>query len=449
MYRDLSSGTSTDWSRLGETIPGAIDFWYGEVVATILKNILSFTGLVVGVPVALPHRLNVNGISVLPRTVEPDIGGFTITANSTTVTVTREAGAPDAVNVLVEYWHSIEAVVPLVPPPGKLVGQVPWIQQPGGGGGGGDATQYAFVFQPGGTPGDNVYDDWTLLNTAMAAVRGPKLLQFDDQFAAISIPAGTWDMTDTVWEGIDKNYSSSLGSTLVMFDDGAVVTKLRTVRGLHLQCLGATSINDLADGDVFILDDYAVIGGDDNPIINVAGIDVFKSATISVRHGSQVLQQGFPITGLTNGQLTIDVDKASLVEANTVDNGFAGSGTLRIQQQAGDSFAALQSFFGGAVQTVNSLGGFNMQPNSLLQLNAGIVNYFTGGGAENANLMPANWHPGGIFVVKHAAATGTVTINPSGADTIDGNPTHVLNPGGSVIMVSDGVSNFMIIGEKV
>lgn len=448
MYRDLSSSTSGDWSRFGEAIPAAIDFWYGGVVATILKNILSFTGLVVGVPMVLPHRLNVNGISVLPRTVEPDVGGFTIAADVTNVTVTRAADGPANVNVLVEYWHSIEAVVPLVPPPGKLVGQVPWIQQPGSGGGG-SGTTYAFVFQPGGTPGANVFDDWMLLNTAMAAVRGPKLLQFDDQFSAISIPAGTWDMTDTVWEGIDKNYSSSLGSTLVTFDDGAVVTKLRTVRGLRLDALGAPPITDLTDGDVFILDDYTVIGGFNNPVIDLSSIDVFKSATLSVRHGSQVLQQGFPITGLTNGQLIIEVDKASLVEANTVDNGFAGGGALLIRQQAGDSFAGLQSFFGGGVQVVNSLGGFNMQPNSGLQLNAGIVNYFVGGGAENANLMPASWHPGGIFVVKHAATTGTVTINPSGADTIDGNPTHVLNPGGSVIMVSDGISNYMIIGEKI
>lgn len=109
-------------------------------MATILKNILSFTGLVVGVPVALLHRLNVNGIPALPRTVEPDSGGFTITADATSVTVTRTVDGGAAVNVLVEFWHTIEAVVPLVPPPGQLIGQVPWIQQPGAGGGGGGST---------------------------------------------------------------------------------------------------------------------------------------------------------------------------------------------------------------------------------------------------------------------------------------------------------------------
>jgi len=104
-------------------------------MSTILKNIVRFTGLVIGVPVALPHRLNVNGVPALPRTVEPNTGGFTITANTSNVIVTRTADGAASVDVLVEYWHSIEAVVPLVPPPGELAGLVPWVQQPGAGGG--------------------------------------------------------------------------------------------------------------------------------------------------------------------------------------------------------------------------------------------------------------------------------------------------------------------------
>ena len=310
-------------------------------------------------------------------------------------------------------------------------------------------TQYAFVYQPGGTPGANVYDNWTALCARLSLVAGPKLLQFDDQFMPIVIPSGTWDMTDTVWEGVDKNYESSNGSTLVMFDSGAVVTKLRTIRGLRLDALATPAILDLADGDVFTLDDYAVIGGFDFPVIDLTNVEEAKSVTISVRHGSQVLQQGFPITGLVNdGQLVVDIDKASIFDGNTVDNGLAPNAFLTIRQQAADSFAAIQSYFGGTVRIINSLGGFNLQPDDLYQLNAGIVNYFTLGGAVNSNLMPASWHPGGIFVVKNASSSGTVTINPSGADTIDGNPTHVLTAGQSVIMVSDGVSNFMIIGEK-
>ena len=308
---------------------------------------------------------------------------------------------------------------------------------------------YAFVFQPGGTPNNtNVFNDWGPLMTALGAVAGPKLLQFDDQFLPIAIPAGTWDMTDTVWEGIDKNYAASIGSTLVTFDDGAIVIKLRTVRGLHLVCAGAAAITDLTDGDVFTLDDYAVIGGDTNAVIDVSGIEEFKAATISVRHGSQVLQQDLGISGLNNGALYIDVDSASLLEANTV-SGTGGSLILKLSRVS-PNLGFLQSFFTGGVQVENSLGGFNMQPDSLSQLFGGTLNYFSLGGAVSANLTPANWQPGAIIVVKNTSGAGTVTINPSGADTIDGAATHVITTGqGSVILVSDGVSNWMIIGEKV
>ncbi len=309
-------------------------------------------------------------------------------------------------------------------------------------------TIYAFVYQPGGTPNNiNVFSDWDLLTTAMGAVAGPKLLQFDDQFLPVTIPAGTWDMTDTVWEGIDKNYAASIGSTLVTFDDGAIVIKLRTVRGLHLVCAGAAAITDLTDGDVFTLDDYSVIGGDINPVIDVSGIGG-KAATISVRHGSQVLQQDLGISGLNDSVLYIDVDSASLLEANTV-SGTGGALILKLSRVSPNG-GFLQSFFTGSVQVENSLGGFNMQPDSLSQLFGGTLNYFSLGGAVNANLTPANWQPGAIIVVKNTSGAGTVTINPSGADTIDGAATHVITTGqGSVILVSDGVSNWMIIGEKV
>ena len=104
--------------------------------ATILKNVLAFTGLGVGVPSAQPHLLKVNSVTVAPKIVLPTDGGYTITADATNVTVTRTTG--DAtVNVYVEYWHSIEDVTP----PGGLGSLVPFIVNPGGGGSSGVAIE--------------------------------------------------------------------------------------------------------------------------------------------------------------------------------------------------------------------------------------------------------------------------------------------------------------------
>ena len=113
-------------------------------MATVLKNVVEFTGLVVGVPALLPHGLNVNGISVAPQLGGANAGGFTVTANATQVTVTRTASAASGdVNIYVEHWHTIEAVVPL---PGRLVGLVPFFfVADGGGGGSGNSARFRYT----------------------------------------------------------------------------------------------------------------------------------------------------------------------------------------------------------------------------------------------------------------------------------------------------------------
>lgn len=108
------------------------------MVGTILKNVLSFTGLALGVPTALPHSLTVNGISVAPQLGGFSASGFTATANATNVIVTRLTAAISGdVNVYVERWHTIEDVLPL---PGQLAGLVPFFFGNDGGGGGGGGT---------------------------------------------------------------------------------------------------------------------------------------------------------------------------------------------------------------------------------------------------------------------------------------------------------------------
>jgi hypothetical protein len=97
---------------------------FAVMAGTVLKNILSFTGLVTGIPVALPHDLTLNTIPVIPCLIALNAGGFTVTAGSLFVTVTRTASAlSGSVEVYCEQWHTIEAVEP----PGGLTGFFPFI----------------------------------------------------------------------------------------------------------------------------------------------------------------------------------------------------------------------------------------------------------------------------------------------------------------------------------
>lgn len=125
---------------------------------TILKNILRFTGLVVGVPVVQPHNLNLStsGILVplLPQFVATNAGGFTVAITNLTVTVTRTVDAvTGTVLVYVEHWHTIEEVLP----PGNLVTLVPFLIQPGTGGGGGGVDTDGVTIGGDGTPGNALF----------------------------------------------------------------------------------------------------------------------------------------------------------------------------------------------------------------------------------------------------------------------------------------------------
>ena len=98
-------------------------------MATILKNIIPFTGLVVGVPVIKLHGLNINGAAVKPQSVGMDEPGFDVVADATTVTVTRTADAlVDAVDVFCDRWYSMEALTP----PGSLNAFTPFYYAAGG-----------------------------------------------------------------------------------------------------------------------------------------------------------------------------------------------------------------------------------------------------------------------------------------------------------------------------
>lgn len=79
-------------------------------MASKLKALLQFTGLVVGVPTSLPHGLNWSGTAEKPDIAEILDGAaiYTVTADTVNVTVTRLAGAPAACNIVVESWHTIE-----------------------------------------------------------------------------------------------------------------------------------------------------------------------------------------------------------------------------------------------------------------------------------------------------------------------------------------------------
>lgn len=100
----------------------------------VLKNILTFA-LTASQTTVVAHSMNINGIGMTPRLVQMDGGGFGVTADSASITVSRGANAQSTVKAYLELWHSFEDCEPL--PNGIATSLYPVVVQ--GGGSQGDA----------------------------------------------------------------------------------------------------------------------------------------------------------------------------------------------------------------------------------------------------------------------------------------------------------------------
>jgi hypothetical protein len=101
---------------------------------SILKNVLRFTGLAIGVTASQAHSLNRNALPLAPDNVWLNGGGFNVSVDASNLTIERTPSGQAAVDAAVELWHSIEDAEP----PGGITA-LPFIMQGAGGGSGAGA----------------------------------------------------------------------------------------------------------------------------------------------------------------------------------------------------------------------------------------------------------------------------------------------------------------------
>jgi len=137
-------------------------------------------------------------------------------------------------------------------------------------GGGGDCCDY--VFQPGGTPDPtkNIYDDWGDLYTDASAEPLPPRVLMDDQFAPVTIPAGTYTL-----DGWTLQSANQL-STTVYLADGANVNVAAGGTAIRLSRIALQPDPGGMTGPVFnlannypqslrlVLEDSSIIGDSTN-----------------------------------------------------------------------------------------------------------------------------------------------------------------------------------------
>jgi hypothetical protein len=420
-------------------------------MTSVLKNILRYTNLQVGVPVSLPHLLNVETTPVQPQFIDGGAPGFTMAADTVNLTVTRTAAANSGnVDVFVEYWHSIERVLPQ---PGNLAGLVPFVA--GDGGAPADATPtLAFVFRPGGVAGGNVYTTWPSLMAAVGPVQGPKVIQFDDTIISpVVVPAGTYDMMQTAWAGILNH------QTVVNVSEGAVFPRLRRfTNNILVQFTGSTPpVSDFSFSfDTVFFDvgaSMTCIGT--GPFFRVAApvniVVVQLTGTKLVTGTSPILDLSVPgaasFVGLTGGF----VDFTTNVVSGVVGS-FLG---LIIAESGPTTYSYVQPAFLGSFANVNFARGrlysFPPPPSAPLTNNTIVgdanqtVRCDPSGGAFSVTLPSVAFFMGQEIIIKNVSASANViTILPAVGDTVDGAASQTIaSAHGFMRFVSDGGTTWL------
>jgi hypothetical protein len=300
----------------------------------VLKNILAFTGLPVGVPTSLPHRLNVAGTPVAPQTIATDASGFTVAADALTVTVTRTTGAA-AVNVYVEHWHTIEAALP----PGDLAGLTPF--QFGGGassksastilwapGGGGDATTWAEVmaFVGAANPPLTVYLNGSAsIPPGLYNVNGMQLIS-DPEIDTFTITLADGAQLENLAGILGQITLKSLSTALTPLVFGPPLPSgaphaLKLEFNASLENAGAVPMIEVGAGEIFVISGlFNATLTDTAPVVNLGA-----AATVIIGvYGNLTITDGY-VTGPADATLVYQVVTGGLPTPLPTNAGFAGT----------------------------------------------------------------------------------------------------------------------------
>lgn len=373
----------------------------------------------------------------------------------------------------------------------------------GGGGSVSGGSGNVFVFRPGGVAVDNVFTDWATLVAEMATVQGVKILQFDDSISTpCIIPAGTWDMKNVEWTGFLKTTVPSAnaislggapsGGDVILPNllsmGGAInpIVNLNTVSApivLPAQAITAMEIGEGFTGDFPQISntgpapffDLSALGAGQVFLLRMQGSISGAAAAIQMGNSPGTFQislydsariQAGMVAGTNaaalfnifyfgvSGQIGRMSAFAGTFNFGRPDSFTGGAGWARFwmfpaaanQVNPAPSAVAFTTSTGLGMSTClrfNTTAGDIAQTLPLIRAAAPAIGSFstTPGVLESTGLM---------VIIKNETGANNVNVSPNGTtpDTIDGGAGAVAVPaGGSRMFISNGVSNWSVVGH--
>ncbi len=311
-----------------------------------------------------------------------------------------------------------------------------------------------FVFRPGVTPNaDNVYDDFSDLYDVLSARQGIKILQFDDSSAAITIPAGSYDFSNTIFSGTPSQNNFDL--TTVTIPSGVDITVLPDIimNRLLLDITSTTlSISNITTDKYLLLESSNIQCSGTKALLTIISgtsptFTLFLSGISVVQNmGSAV----FVFTGTALGAGTMDVYGA--------DSGVLGNNTVRDNTTAGPGNATLNLYYLSSGADLSETHAVSPTINKILLPDADKTAYDnTSSGLTATDVQSAideidttldNHGLPEVLTIDNA--TGGTNLRISSGDNIVGevsinlvaNTPSSSNPGGNIVLTAgDGFND--------
>jgi hypothetical protein len=323
-----------------------------------------------------------------------------------------------------------------------------------------------FVFRPGDPLGarENVHTDWATLVAALATVQGRKLLEFDNSFVTptpISIPAGgPYDMTDVVWTSIPAGNGPD--RVIVEIADGATFTKLREIRGFaplasfEIKVLAAATapVDDFSNRDIVRLENVLLRATGGAPFFSGAGLGAGGSVNFHLLN-TNLASTGFSVIDFPVATTTLGLNLWDGAEILLGSLGVGAAASVEVSYWGSpDQIAPQAGVLGTRTEFVFHPTRLDVSPdppaapltaNPKGDLLRNTI-YRVDGTVAATYVLPLAAEMRGLpVVVKDVVGGALAAVGRAGADTIDGGVTAAVPSGGSVYVVSDGLSNWMIV----
>ncbi|NJO18568.1 MAG: hypothetical protein HC877_23425 [Thioploca sp.] len=147
------------------------------------------------------------------------------------------------------------------------------------------SAQYtSFVYRPGGTQNENVFNNWSDLYNAILQTEGERIIEVDDSISSPAIiPAGFYDLRGITLQG---SFRENVITTTLSLDNGVVFDNLKKIRNF-----------------------LTIISNSNSPIITISSVTDF----IYIDNGVDLVANGgFPFISVLGGNtLSITLDRTS------------------------------------------------------------------------------------------------------------------------------------------